>query len=1100
MNASCFTLRLRKNHHRLTSSESGEKIVIKYIVVMTLSANIVTDGSMPSPVEVRSLFTMGEEVPQFRQQQMLVAGAAVPVSPSLQKPSKEKTHRSSKRTKNPKRWKENFLKDMEYRCIEEDLLVQEFNRSRKGIGPSLILISGANGTGKSHLAKTIQNHVGDGFFVKGKFDVLQRPEPYQALTMALNDLTQQILKRDTEEIVKLQQKIRDTLDVSVLTNMVPSMRSFLTVDENSEHEGMEEATQQPANSGDAMQRFVFVMRSFAQCISSVEKPVVFLMDDLHYADECSLDILSSRAADKEMPGIVIVATLDDSAVSNESYLAQKLREIEHRAQSKIANIKLQPLTRLKVRQLLESALEVNPTIDDLVSVVYQQSGGNFFHIMEMLKWMLDTNTLLLTGTRDSSLWTWECERCSKIQCCGCLTNFLSRKLNTLSSQCIETLKVGSCFGTYINPELIGHVLGTSIRPIVDNPELVDFVLGQSVLPRLEEGVAHGILEKEGRGYYFIHEEMQKIVYSLIADGDRELFHLEIGRRLWRKLSPTELETHIFTVLSQIKVGSRLITRQEERKAVAYQCYEAGKQACRASAFRVALTYFKFGIDLLPDRSWRDEYRLSLSLYSGAAEMAMTAGKYEEMDIYLNEVFHNARNFDDQVSSYGTKIYHLSMSGDPGGALDLGKWVLVQLGEKFPRRLCTTKMISEFIGVQKLLKGKSDEQILSLPKLKDKRKYQILQILQLMVLSSITARPKFGPFVLLKMMRITIGHGLSVLASSAFATYGMLCIAAFRDAELADRYGKLALRLLERYKSIEYLPRVYAAYYGVVFSWKYPVREALEPLLRANEVALRVGDNEFAALCANLYKMHAIETEIPLSEIQVRYNILRESMIATRQETLLNMVKPALYALDRYTGAPSATEKPSAGTAYCDEMMCYHCTLQVDLLFNDIDSAAENLDFVVKGLLLTPPTLEQAVGLTNCALVAASLAKKGVKRRKYTRFLRKSIRLLSDWSRANPHNLLDRKCLLEAEEASLEGDDSKAYEKYVTAIALAQQEGFLKMRALSEERFARHLYQKERKKSKLHFEEAVKAYSQWGASGKVSALEQEVHELFPQHIN
>jgi predicted ATPase len=125
--------------------------------------------------------------------------------------------------------------------------------------------------------------------------------------------------------------------------------------------------------------------------------------------------------------------------------------------------------------------------------------------------------------------------------------------------------------------------------------------------------------------------------NLIPEANRELFHLEIGRRLCRRLSKTALDQNVFVVLSQMIVRRRLITRSTERYRVASLCLHAGRKAAKLSNFRVALIYLKFGIELLGDSGWRDEYDLSLTLNNAVAEMEMCATNFEGMELVIESI-------------------------------------------------------------------------------------------------------------------------------------------------------------------------------------------------------------------------------------------------------------------------------------------------------------------------------------------------------------------------------------------------------------------------------------------------------------------------------
>jgi len=77
---------------------------------------------------------------------------------------------------------------------EIEQLREAFERRRSGINksaPELFLVAGKSGTGKSVLVKRALKEVAEdheGFFVVGKFDQQQTPEPYGPFAAALTQL------------------------------------------------------------------------------------------------------------------------------------------------------------------------------------------------------------------------------------------------------------------------------------------------------------------------------------------------------------------------------------------------------------------------------------------------------------------------------------------------------------------------------------------------------------------------------------------------------------------------------------------------------------------------------------------------------------------------------------------------------------------------------------------------------------------------------------------------------------------------------------------------------------------------------------------------
>jgi predicted ATPase len=83
-------------------------------------------------------------------------------------------------------------------------------------------------------------------------------------------------------------------------------------------------------------------------------------------------------------------------------------------------------------------------------------------------------------------------------------------------------------------------------------------------------------------------------------------------------------------------------------------------------------------------------------------------------------------------------------------------------------------------------------------------------------------------------------------------YSVLSCSLEDDIDIGYKYGQLSIRLLEKFKCIEFLPRVYSAVYGFSASWKNNFSSLLTHLQYAHQVALDSSDLEFAMVNANIF--------------------------------------------------------------------------------------------------------------------------------------------------------------------------------------------------------------------------------------------------------
>jgi predicted ATPase len=740
-------------------------------------------------------------------------------------------------------------------CIVSSSLTGNNNNNSKSTNKHFTLIRGPRGSGKTRLARSVlqkkmskattsdasssTNNAGAqaGILVTGKFDASnQLLAPYQAYISAISDYCNFVWQRGCPAAVAVA--IHQTLgnEVSVLTNMIPALSRILdhaatstTTNKATCQQKLQKAPGSCTTSSNsvAMKRFLCAFQVLLGVLARLQ-PLVLLLDGLQYADECSLDLLVMIVTNArcENSGLLVIATIDDDDADDDygvagandenvlssssspmcsSYLSAKLAEIKDGGNVTIVNIGLKKLENERVQQLLSETLEWddNETVcNGLTSTVYDQTRGNPFFTYAFICRLVEQG--LLVRNQVTGCWTLNGEEHSSLTSLSAMRNtssssaaaaaayniqvFLGEQLRKYPIELLDVLKVASCFGSRIQEQL------------------VSFVLGYPVDKHLIQAEKHGIIfyEKECDGYFFVHDIVQDAVDELTPEQDRELFHLEVGRRLWRKLDSGSLDRNIYVVLSQMRLGRRLISREKELVAIATLCLHAGNKAAESSSFRIACVYLTFGIDLLTGVSWRDQYDLLLALHNTSAEMLMYSGKFSQMDEVVDAVIRHARVYEDKIEVYSTRIWALGVTDRQQECADLGVEVLKRLGVRIPRCHCLPYV--EWKRVRKLLHGKSDEQLLRLPPLQDKRIAQILRILQFIQLHVLVARPKFAPFVLLESIKLTLQHGISALAPLAFCSYSVLCIQ-FNQADDSLRYSELALLMLKRMDVVEYLVSV-----------------------------------------------------------------------------------------------------------------------------------------------------------------------------------------------------------------------------------------------------------------------------------------------------
>ena len=615
----------------------------------------------------------------------------------------------------------------------------------------LALISGAAGVGKTALAMTIRQLVLDdgGFFLTGKFDQLQSSELYSAFVSAFTELVTNVVKRGPDAVKSMRRAIQAAVHTEqrILTDMIPALEQILGPQKK-------DTAKEFRQSSDEVSCFKYVFRMFVRAISSPEFPIVFLLDDIHFADDSSLDLLQSLVTDTVNDGILFIGTYRVDTGSK-GKIKQLLR---NKSPVHITDIALENLHPRTVDEMVAEIFSVVDArqIKPLTDIIYHQTHGNVFYIREFLRYLQEEE--LLTFDEVGMEWVWDERKIQNKMSFRSPVELMTVRISRLPKATREVLEVAACLGSKLDEKLLNRI---SPRP---------------VFTQLQKAAIRGFLlyDEAKDKYSFTHDIVQEAAYNLISYQEREAFHLTIGRELWKSFDDIEdLEQQLFTILGQIRGGADLISYQEERNDVAALCLRAGELAICHSSFQTASEYLLLGVSMLGDSCWEDEYELSLELHNAAAEVQYAVANFDNVEKLASQIFENARWFPDTLRAHSIHVYSLGSRGHMLKAIERGLDVLESLGEQFPLKQSANAIAVATKRVKGSLQKKSNDSLLRMPLMDNPEKIAAMQMMNIMFLYAYIAVPTLAPLIAIRMVKLTLEYGLCDVSSVGFVTFAML---------------------------------------------------------------------------------------------------------------------------------------------------------------------------------------------------------------------------------------------------------------------------------------------------------------------------------------
>ncbi len=240
--------------------------------------------------------------------------------------------------------------------------------------------------------------------------------------------------------------------------------------------------------------------------ASRARPLVLILDDLHWADRSSLLLLEFLARELRDSRLLVVGTYRDLQLDRRHPLSQTLAELSRQGLGE--RLTLSGLSEEDVARFLELTAARKPPAA-LVSDLYRQTDGNPFFVKEIVR-------LLVSEGR---LERWDESGSGSIPIPQTVHEVVDRRLDRLSDSCRRVLTIASAVGREFQLDVV--------EPLAD-------LAGDQVLEALEEAVAARLVIESPRPagrYTFAHALIRQALYEQIGAGRRVRLHRRIAERL-----------------------------------------------------------------------------------------------------------------------------------------------------------------------------------------------------------------------------------------------------------------------------------------------------------------------------------------------------------------------------------------------------------------------------------------------------------------------------------------------------------------------------------------------------------------------------------------
>lgn len=1008
-----------------------------------------------------------------------------------------------------------FPEDRLFGRESESASILEAYKRVKQIGlAERVLVHGYTGTGKTSLIQQLLDVAKDDGNTFTAFHGCNRSDtatgggggPYAAIVHCMEQLCEQALEAD--DMLSLSGYMDDAFSVEgreALTEMVPNVSDLIGEANRTEKADLSTIDAKVLQSS---------FQTFVRILSSKRHPVVVVLDNFHHIDASSCVLLDGLCTDARIRHLLLVVSYSDNEIATdleERLTRQSLVEENGDESSssapllmrtttvKVANLNTET-TNAYIAKVLSQERQVT---GELTEIVHRKTRGNTFYIKEFLRVLEEKNILVFDLA--TYKWKWDLARAkADTNVCQNVVDAVGENINLLPNDAKRVLRVAACLGLKVNTTVLQRILLELDGAEPDPSDTTTNDGPNDLTAILDQLVKGGLIERNALlQYKFAHNQIQESAYDMFDDlRERAIIHLRAGRILQAVSDSDDGQREfICEIADHFNHSIDYIRDAGKRLELAQLNMEAGECAIAISAFIPAAAYFKAGLALLDDDRWTKHYDLTLQLCTASADAEYCSGDFCMSSKMAKEVLEHGRTLQDKIPAHVTIVQSLGAQRQFMEALSLGFEIVAALGEKFPRFVSAARLMAETIKTKRMLKKYTDEQLLSLPLLKDRSKAAVMKIVNELSMSALcTAKGAWLPYMVLKLVGMTLKYGICKESACAFVTYGALLCGPLGDLEEGTRFGKLAGQMLEKFDAQELRPCVDFWVYSCINHWTRPITECHDPLLQCYRNGMACGDINYALQSAGFYCLTYLFSGLPLEPIEADIRSYCAEMVNYKQESALVLAETTWQFILNLTGRADTPLELKGEAIDHEEVLreanengnrlaAAHLRLMRMILayyFGAFDLAEELATEQRKERKVYQSLYEGVISEVYLGLVALSLSRRTHKR-KYLRQARRSKTKLQSWGKTSG-NCLHMLALLEAEYAALR---KKADVKHLfdTAIAMAGRSGFLQEKALANERAGLYFLGVDDYDWASHYlSGAHESYLEWGAKAKAEMLQ------------
>lgn len=435
-------------------------------------------------------------------------------------------------------------------------LLERLDQAADGHG-TMLLLGGDAGVGKSRLLRELKREATTRQVrvIEGRCSSTESSVPYAPLMDALRF---RIERGEGEQAAHFLGPLR-----AILAPIFPQLASRADTAAEGAGKRSGKKSVEPVSERTSERPFELIF-SVLDRLAQAE-PLLLILEDVHWADQTSLELLHHLAQRAGSTRLLMVVTYR----SDELHSVHPLRRlIGAMARDRVGEeMRLEPLSREDTAEMLRCTLGKEPD-PAFSAAIWKRSEGNPFFVEELLNVVADEGPLEPNAEAAAAL--------DRARLPQNVSEAVLARVHALGPRALETLSAAAVIGRTFEFDNLRAVLVVSEEDLI---EVIEQLLAHQLL-REEKGV-------EGERYSFPHALMQETLYESIISRRRRLLHRQAAAALEAR-APRRNPTRLDQLAYHFRLGGN------HERAYEY-AHEAGDEAVRLRAWDDAAEHYEHAL-------------------------------------------------------------------------------------------------------------------------------------------------------------------------------------------------------------------------------------------------------------------------------------------------------------------------------------------------------------------------------------------------------------------------------------------------------------------------------------------------------------------------